>query len=327
MHDYYFPFYSEQYIQENKDLKYHIFLLELANTRNSASVYRHVRNHGDVQLWQIKEDITPLEEAGDEVFNKYCNAPAQGLSEINVNQPFCKDVVNEISEIINQVYSDDLLVIGDNGARRDDEVYADIIIGHFDYYSELTKNPPNLSKGLGWEVKNNLNDGSKVSEGKGQLIKYAKAYLTADPPLSHVFYGCLTDGKLWQFVKIQFILDNSSNLKVKFEESRIHEWSEKTASLIAGLIDRYHNDLLMSASGEKKESQNNDETYMYRNKSSISSESLLASFIEEGIYIKLNSGNDIHVQITSHLGTGRECIVFLAQVRDYRIKDAVLKVN
>ena len=66
---------------------------------------------------------------------------------------------------------------------------------------------------------------------------------------------------------------------------------------------------------------------MYRNKSSISSESLLASFIKEGTYIRLNSGNYIHVQITSHLGTGRECVVFLAQVRDYGIKDAVLKVN
>ena len=67
--------------------------------------------------------------------------------------------------------------------------------------------------------------------------------------------------------------------------------------------------------------------YMYRNKSSISSESLLASFIGEDIHIRLNSGNYIHVQITSLLGTGRECIVFLAQVRDYGIKDAVLKVN
>ena len=66
---------------------------------------------------------------------------------------------------------------------------------------------------------------------------------------------------------------------------------------------------------------------MYRNKSSISSESLLASFIEEGIHIKLNSGKYVHAQITSHLGTGRDCIVFLAQVRDYGIKDAVLKVN
>ena len=83
----------------------------------------------------------------------------------------------------------------------------------------------------------------------------------------------------------------------------------------------------MRASGEKKESQNNYEMYMYRNKSSISPESLLDSFIEEGIYIRLNSGNCIHVQITSLLGTGRECIVFLAQVHDYGIKDAVLKVN
>ena len=155
----------------------------------------------------------------------------------------------------------------------------------------MTNNPPDLSKGLGWEVKNNLNDSSKVIEGKGQLIKYARVYLTADPPLTRVFYGCLTDGKLWQFVKIQFITDSISNPKVKFEESCIYEWSEDTASLIAGLIYRYHDDLSMKASSEKEESQNNDETYMYRNKSSISSESLLASFIEEGIHIRSNSGN------------------------------------
>jgi hypothetical protein len=83
--------------------------------------------------------------------------------------------------------------------------------------------------------------------------------------------------------------------------------------------------LLTRASGE---SQNNDETYMYRsNKSSISPESFLDSFIEEGIYIRLNSGNCIQVQITSHLGTGKEYIVFFWQVHDFEIKDAVLKVN
>ena len=148
MHDYYFSFYSEQYIQEIKYLKYHVFLLELANTRNSASVYRHVRNHGDVQLWQIEEDITPLEGAGDEVFNKYRNAPAQGLSEINVNQPFCKNVVSEINETVNLLQKNELLVVGDNGGRREGEVFPDIIIGTVSFYSELTKNPPDLSKGL-----------------------------------------------------------------------------------------------------------------------------------------------------------------------------------
>ncbi|CAG8624507.1 13668_t:CDS:2, partial [Acaulospora colombiana] len=312
------PVASEQYIKENRDLKYHIFYLELANTRNSASVYRHVRERGDVQLWKIEEDITPLEEAVNDVFNQYRNAPAQGLSEINVNQPFCKNVV---SEIVNQVERNDLLVVGDNGGRIEDEVFPDIIIDPVGFYAKLTKNPPDLSKGLGWEVKNNLNDKSKASEGKGQLIKYARAYLSADPPLTSIFYGCLTDGKLWQFVKIQLMLDDVNDLKVKFEESLNYEWSKRTASLIAGLINRYHNDLSMRASGEKKESPNNDETF----KSSISSKNLLASFIEEGIDIRLSSGNCIHVQITSHLGTGRECTVFLAQVRDYGIKDAVLK--
>lgn len=63
------------------------------------------------------------------------------------------------------------------------------------------------------------------------------------------------------------------------------------------------------------------------NKSSISSKSLLTSFIGENIYIKLKSGNYIYVQITSHLRTGKECIVFLIQVYNYEIKNAILKVN
>ena len=319
-----FPFYSEK---EIKGLKYEIFLLELANSRNSASVYRHVRDHGDVQLWQIEEEIKLQNEIGFKVFNKYRDAPRQGSNEIDVNQPFCKNVVSEIIETLNQVYLKSLYVAKDSGAQMKDEIYADIIIGPEGFYSELIKNPPDLSKGLGWEVKNNLNDGSKASEGKGQLVKYAREYLSVDQPLTSIFYGCLMDGKLWKFVKIQLMLSDFNNLKVKFEESLNHEWSEHTASLIAGLIDHYYNDLFMRASGEKKESQNNDEIYKYRNKSSISYESLLASFIEEGICIRLTSGNYIHVQITSHLGTGRECIVFLAQVHDYGIKDAVLKVN
>ncbi|CAB4496028.1 unnamed protein product [Rhizophagus irregularis] len=67
---------------------------------------------------------------------------------------------------------------------------------------------------------------------------------------------------------------------------------------------------------------------MYRrNKSLFSPESLLASFIKEGIYIRLYSGNCIHVQITSHLGNGKKCIVFLVQVHDYEIRDAVLKIE
>ncbi|CAI2186231.1 3653_t:CDS:2, partial [Funneliformis geosporum] len=220
-----------------------------------------------------------------------------------------------------------LLVLGDGGGQVRDNFFPDIIIGRSDFYRELTENPPDLLKGLGWEVKNDLSNSSKVTEGKGQLIKYARAYLTANPSLTNVFYRCLMDGKLWLFVKIQFVLDNPNNPIVKFEESQTYEWSRKTASFITGIIERYHKDLSMRASGEKKESQNNDETYMYRNKSSISTESLLASFIKEGIYIRLHSGNRIHVQITSHLGNGRECIVFLAQVHDYGIKDAVLKIE
>ena len=108
------------------------------------------------------------------------------------------------------------------------------------------------------------------------------------------------------------MLNDIDNLKVIFEETSTYEWNVKMASLITGIISCYYDDLLMRASGEKKESQNNDndETYMYGNKSSISLESLLVSFIEEGIYIKTFSGNRIHVQITSLLGNGRDCIVF-----------------
>jgi hypothetical protein len=73
-----------------------------------------------------------------------------------------------------------------------DQVYADIIIGHADFHKELTNNSPDLSKGLGWEVKDSLSDSVKVSEGKGRLIKYARAYLSAIPPLTNAFYGCLT---------------------------------------------------------------------------------------------------------------------------------------
>ena len=308
-------------------MKYENFLLKLGNSQNSASVYRFVREKGEFKIWEIEEDlnITPQKGIGQDVFNNHPEAPAQGSGEVSTTQPFCKKVVSEINDSVNSMKSVNLRVYGDVGAREKDQVYADMIIGSTDFHKELTDNPPDLSKGLGWEVKSNFNEGSKVSEGKGQLIKYAKLYLSASPRLTNVFYGCLTDGKIWQFVKIQFMLDE---LKVIFEESPTYEWSIKTASLIAGIIERYHNDLSMRASGEKKESQNNDETYMYRNQSSISTESLLASFIEEGIYIRSYSGNHgIHVQIISHLGNGRECIVFLAQVHDYEIKDAVLKVN
>ncbi|CAG8655115.1 12547_t:CDS:2 [Funneliformis caledonium] len=274
-----------------------------------------VRERGEFKIWEIEEDlnITLQKGIGQDVFNNHPEAPAQGSGEISITQPFCKNVVSEINDSVNSMKSVNLRVYGDVSVWEKDQVYADIIIGSTDFHKELTDNPPDLLKG------------SKVSEGKGQLIKYAKLYLSASPRLTNVFYGCLTDGKIWQFVKIQFMLDE---LKVIFEESPTYEWSEKIASLIAGIIERYHDDLSMRVSGEKKESQNNNETYMYRNKSSISTESLLASFIEEGIYIRSYSGNHgIHVQIISHLGNGRECIVFLAQVRDYGIKDAILKIE
>ncbi|CAB4399450.1 unnamed protein product [Rhizophagus irregularis] len=310
-------------------LKYENFLLRLGNTQNSASVYRFVREGGEYKIWEIEMDhnIIPQEGIGQDVYNKYPEAPVQGSNEVNITQPFCINVVREINDSVSSMKSVNLHVYEDVGARQKDQIYADIIIGSTEFYKELTDNPPDLSKGLGWEVKSDFNEGSKISEGKGQIIKYARAYLSAKSRLTDVFYGCLTDGEIWQFMKIRLLLDDIDNLKVGYEESVTYKWNVKTASLIAGIIDRYYYDLSMRASGEKKESQNNDETYMYRNKSSIPTESLLASFIEEGIYIRSHFGNRIHVQIISHLGNGRECIVFLAQVRDYGIKDAVLKIE
>jgi len=68
----------------------------------------------------------------------------------------------------------------------------------------LTDNPPDLTRGLGWEVKNDLEDNTKLKEGKGQLIKYARIYLLGDTPLSQVFYGCVMDGTYWVFAKITY---------------------------------------------------------------------------------------------------------------------------
>ena len=95
-------------------------------------------------------------------------------------------VVNEIIKIINQSYLNGLLVVGNNGVQKEDKVYANIIIGLEGYYNEFTKNLPNLSKGLGWKVKNNLHESSKARKGKGQLIKYARAYLEMEQPLTHI---------------------------------------------------------------------------------------------------------------------------------------------
>src|SRR5581483_10793044 len=198
----------------------------------------------DFGPWEIEEDnnITPKRGVGKNIFNqdRYRNPPPSGSSEVDETQPFCKNVVSEITDTLNLLEPTNLIVEGDGGGRRSrDGVYPDIIIGRSDFLGELTENPPDLSKSLGWEVKNDLNDRSKVTEGKGQLIKYARAYLTANPPLTNVFYGCLTDGNRWLFVKIQLVFNNT-NILMKFEESQTYEWNEMTASLIAGIIDRYH---------------------------------------------------------------------------------------
>src|ERR1044071_3073176 len=106
--------------------------------------------------------------------------------EITINQPFCKKT---LGEIVGKLKLDDkLLVLGDYDGRSEGEIYPDIIIGFNDYHRELTNNPPDLSKGLGWEVKNNLNDGTNLKGGKGQLVKYARIYCTLQRMhLYHVF--------------------------------------------------------------------------------------------------------------------------------------------
>ncbi|CAG8548264.1 2523_t:CDS:2 [Acaulospora morrowiae] len=235
-----------------KDLRNDLFLARTGNTRKPSSVYKYVKEHGDVQTWKIEEDIGTEPLFGHRVFIQYPNAPIQGSSEITINQLFCKNVVNEI---VKKLYLESqLLVLGDYGSRKG-QVYADIIIGHANYHQELTNSPPDLSKGLGWKVENDLNNSTKVKEGK----------------------------------------DDDGAPKVKFEESPNYEWSEHTASLITGLICCYYDDLIKSktrASGEKNKSQNNDYTY-----------------------------------ILHHTLEPEECIVFLAQVHDYGIKDAVLKIE
>ncbi|KAG9294101.1 hypothetical protein G9A89_015511 [Geosiphon pyriformis] len=268
----------------------------------------------------MENEIQRLPRIGEQTFKKLPSPPTKGSDEVKQHQPFCKKVVDETVKCLSLK---DLLVLGDTSYRKEDEVYPDIIIGLNQYYSQLTNNPPDLSKGLGWEVKNDIIDQRKGKTGKGQIVKYASIYLTANVPLTSVFYGCLTDGNHWQFMKVTI---NEARNKLAMGESQLYIWNTQTASLIAGLINHYYGEYLMKASGEKKDSPNNDKAYMFL-KLSLTPESLLASFIKKGFIIKLDSGNDIHVQVISHLGTGKESLVFLVQVLDYGIKEAVLKIE
>ena len=54
---------------------------------------------------------------------------------------------------------------------------------------------------------------------------------------------------------------------------------------------------------------------------------LLADLIKEGVSIQTDSDEFIQMRIISHLGTGRDSIVFLAEALDYGIMQAVLKVG
>ncbi|CAG8617706.1 715_t:CDS:2 [Dentiscutata erythropus] len=305
--------------QEIADLRFALFNSETGNAKKSTSVYRYVRKNGIKALWKFENDIEPLKWVGSQIFKQYPRARIKGSNEITEYQPFCKNVLREILQHLK--LHDELLIIGDDGNRKDDEIYADLIIGLREFYQQLTNNPLDLSKGLGWKIKNDLTDEKKLIEGKGRLIKFARIYLTADVPLSQFFYGCLTDGNLWKFIRISFV--NNFKDKMSLEESEMYEWNDNTASLIAGLISKYYHQYL---SDGKKESLNNDNT-INKARKSYTAESLLASFIKEGYRIRLSSGNWINVQVISHLGTGRDSIVFFAQICDYGIVDVVLKIE
>ena len=178
-----------------EDLSLRLFLSEFSNAKNSASIFRFVVEHGELSIWDFEMEIEPIEWIGREVFDGNRDAPEQKSNETKVTQPFCYKVLKEINDNLFMFEPEKLVVFfGDYGQKLADEVYADIIIGHEKHYSEFNKSPPNLSKGLGWEVMKDLTDGSKLFEGKSQLIKYAGAYLTAEQPLTSVFYGYLTNG-------------------------------------------------------------------------------------------------------------------------------------
>src|SRR5438045_1746522 len=151
-----------------EDLLHALFLSEFSNAKNPSSIYRFVLNHGKFCIWDFEKDVEPVKWASQEVYNRNKNATKQGLNEVKVIQPFCYKILKEINNNLFMFESKPglVVVLGDYGQRLADEVYADIIIGHEEHYSEFNKSPPNLSKGLGWEVKNNnLTDGSKSIEG------------------------------------------------------------------------------------------------------------------------------------------------------------------
>ncbi|CAB4496030.1 unnamed protein product [Rhizophagus irregularis] len=108
---------NKQYIQENRELKCENFFLKLGNTQNSTSVYRFVRKQGIFKIWEIEEDpsIRPQRGIGENVFKVYPCAPAQGSN--HVIQPFCKDVVSEINEIVKSMHSGSLRVYKDVDVR------------------------------------------------------------------------------------------------------------------------------------------------------------------------------------------------------------------
>ena len=108
----------------------------------------------------MSSDLSDGLKVSEEKEKFYSAAPKQGSNEFSVTQQFClnvvKDIVNHLS------LQKKLIVVGGSGKRDGDKLYPDIIIGSAEYYDELVNNdPPDLSKGLSWVVRSDLNDSAK----------------------------------------------------------------------------------------------------------------------------------------------------------------------
>src|ERR1044072_4624151 len=114
-----FPFYSEEEI----NLRYALFVSETGNAKNSTSVYKYVKDKGIVDLWIIEDEMI-LTRTGRSIFDKNPDAPILGSDEVGIHQPFCKDILTQIVKKLK--LEDKLLVLGDDGGRKEEEVYADI---------------------------------------------------------------------------------------------------------------------------------------------------------------------------------------------------------
>ncbi|CAG8630250.1 19393_t:CDS:2 [Dentiscutata erythropus] len=119
---------------EVEKLKILLFNSENGNSTKSSSVYKYIRNNYIVSLWDIEKEIKP---------NRH------------------------VEETIQFLKMNNLIVLGENCHKKDDKIYSDLLIGYRKFYQKLSNNSPDLIKGLGWEVKNDLTDSSKLMKEKG----------------------------------------------------------------------------------------------------------------------------------------------------------------